>query len=258
MPTCTAVPPPGSYPLTFLIKGVEPDDLRTASEYEKRRFWEIVGIIAERVKQDELQKGLDRHGRKLRPVRYRKVRFRRSGRVIDGEPLMPHRGLSRTRRLLAWTVTSIGVLFYWQNGWAKILDYHRRGACLKRKGRIVGKLPVRDVFGISPAGMNTIRREAQRHWENGTMPERKIAGFMTDSGLGIELPADDTSTRRAKGQPMAKTFEKWTVEDFLAQGVRAQLSTAKTRTVNTATSIPGLQRTGIQIGVDLKKFRFAK
>lgn len=257
MQSCTTVPPPGSYPLTFLVKGVEPDDLRTASDYEKRRFWEIVGIIAERVKQDELQRGLDRHGRKLKPVKYRKVRFRRSGRVIDGEPLMPHRGLSRTRRLLAWTVTTIGVLFYWQNGWAKILDYHRRGACLKRNGRIVGKLPVRDVFGISPAGMNTIRREAQRHWKNGTMPERVIAGNMAERGLGIELPADDTAKRRAKGQPEAKTFEKWTVEDFLAQSVRAQLDTSRTVTRNTATGVPGLQRTGILIG-RRKGFTFAK
>lgn len=259
MPTCSTVPPPGSYPLTFLVNGVEPDDLEYASQAERFRFWSIVGIIAERVKQDELQRGLDRHGRKLKPVRYRKIRFRRSGRVVDGEPLMPHRGLSRTRRLLAWTITSIGVLFYWQNGWAKILDYHRRGACLRRKGRIVGKLPVRDVFGISPAGMNRIREESQRHWRNGTMPERKIAGNMVDQGLGIEIPMDDTTTRRAKGMPEAKPIGKWTVEDFLAIGVRAQRSTATSRVINTGTSIPGARRTGIEIGTGFGRgFKFAK
>jgi hypothetical protein len=88
------------------------------------------------------------------------------------------------------------------------------------------------------------------------MPERKISGEMTDHGLGIELPADDTSTK-AKEQGKAKPPTEWTAEDFLAMGVKAQLSQAKTRTVNTATSIPGLQRTGIEIG-RTKGFKFAK
>ena len=253
MATCSAVPPPGTYPLTFLVKDVEHPDYRDFNQAERARFWSIVGIIAERVKQDELQRGIDRHGRKLKPVRVRKVKFRRSGRIVDGEPLMPHRGLSRTRRLLQWTVTSIGVLFYWQNGWAKVLDYHRRGACLKRNGRIVGKLPKRDVFGISPAGMNRIRAESWRHWDNGTMPDRKIAGEMTDQGLGIELPADNTATKRVKGQGKAKPFDQWTVQDFLSAGVSAQLSTAKSRITNTATSVPGTKRTRIEIGVDWNK-----
>jgi hypothetical protein len=246
-------------PLTFLIKGVEPPDYDRLTQAQRARFWSIVGIIAERVKQDELQRGIDRHGRKLKPVRVRRIKFRRSGRVVDGEPLMPHRSLSRTRRLLNWTVTSIGVLFYWSNGWAKILDYHRRGACLKRNGRIVGKLPVRDVFGISPAGMDRIRREAWRHWENGTMPERKIAGEMTDQGLGIELPFDSTATKQVKGQGKAKPIEKWTVEDFLAAGVRAELSNATSRITNTGTSVTGTRRTGIAIGTTFHKgFKFAK
>lgn len=259
MRSCTAVPPPGSMPLTFLVKGVEPPDYDRMTQAQRVRFWSIVGIIAERVKQDELQRGIDRHGRKLKPVRVRKIRFRRSGRVVDGEPLMPHRGLSRTRRLLNWTVTSIGVLFYWSNGWAKILDYHRRGACLKRNGRIVGKLPVRDVFGISPAGMDRIRREAWRHWENGTMPERKIAGEMTDQGLGIELPFDNTATKQVKGQGKAKPPTAWTQEDFLAAGVRVVRSEATNRVTNTATSVTGTRGTGFRIGTTFHKgFKFAK
>lgn len=257
MSTCSAVPPPGTYPLTFLVSGIEPPEVSDAPPWERSRYWSIVGRIAERVKQDELAKGLDRHGRKLRPVKVRKVRFRRSGRVVDGEPLMPHRGLSRTRRLLRYSVLSFGVVMYWANGWARILDYHRRGACLKRKGRIVGKLPVRDVFGISPAGMERIKAEAAMHYRRGTMPEKKIAGNMADQGLGIEIPMDDTRKQRAKGMPPAKPIGQWTVEDFLAIGVRAQLSTAKVRVSNTATGVPGGTRTGIQIRVGAG-FRFAK
>ena len=259
MSICSNVQPPGSLPLTFLISGIEPPELQDAPPDAKARFWRIAGIIAERVKQDELARGLDRHGRKLKPVRVRKIKFRRSGRVVDGEPLMPHRGLSRTRRLLRYTVTSIGVLFYWGNGWAKILDYHRRGACLKRKGKIIGKLPVRDVFGISPAGMERIRAEAEMHWRNGTMPDKKIAGEMADTGLGIELPFDDTATRRSKGQGKAKPIGQWDQFDFIAAGVNVVRSTATTRTVNTATGTKGLRDTGLLLMRSANRpWKFAK
>lgn len=247
MPLCDSVQPPGSLPLTFLVNGIEPPEFESAPPWERSRFWQIVAIIAERVKQDELQKGLDRHGRKLRPVRVRKVKFRRSGRVVDGEPLMPHRGLSRTRRLLRYSVMTFGVVFWWANGWARILDHHRRGACLRRNGRIIGKLPVRDVFGISPAGMERIRAEAARHWRSGTMPEKKIAGSMVDQGVGIEIPFDDTRKQRAKGMPPAKPIGQWTQADFLAAGVNAVRMEYQTRTTNTATSPTGMKGTGFAL-----------
>lgn len=259
---CDLVEPPGTYPLNFLVKGIEPPakEWRGVSEAEKIRFYTIAGVIAEKVKQDELQRGLDRHGRKLRAVKWRKVRFRRSGRVVDGEPLMPHRGLSRTRRLLAYTVTAQGVLFYWQNGWGKILDMHRRGACITRDGRVVGKLPVRDVFGISPAGIEKIRQEAYEAWKSGEMPEKMMHGAMSpNGGISIELPFDNTRKTGPKpGQGKAKPIEKWGVQDFLAAGVNVTRNTATSRIRNTATGTPGLKDTGIQVIVDFKKFKFAK
>lgn len=259
MSTCDSVNPPGTFPLTFIVNGIEPPEVSDGPPWDRSRYWSIVGIIAERVKQDELQRGLDRFGRKLRPVRVRKVKFRRSGRVVDGEPLMPHRGLSRTRRLLRYSVLSFGVVFYWANGWARILDYHRRGSCLRRKGRIVGKLPVRDVFGISPAGMEKIKAEAARHWRNGTMPEKKIAANMAEQGLGIELPFDNTATQRVKGQGPAKPIGQWTQFDFLAAGVNVVRSEATVRTKNTVTSVPGTRGTGLRIRTTFDKgFRFAK
>lgn len=281
MAICRASEPPGSYPLTFLVNGIEPpeQEWKRASQADKVRYWSIAGIIAEKVKQDELQKGLDRHGRRLRPVRYRKVRFRRSGRVVDGEPLMPHRGLSRTRRLLQYTITSVGILFYWQSGWARILDMHRRGACLTRDGRIVGKLPKRDVFGISPAGIEKIRTQSLSYWRRGIMPDKKIHGSMQDTGLAIELPFDNTKpVDKPKAKPLnapdflgagvkaaiqsaaktAKPMSEWNESDFRNAGFKVIKSTAKTRDVNTATSSDGLKDTGFQIVTDWKKFKFAK
>ena len=259
MPDCTLVEPPGTFPLTFLVKGIEPSgrEWTDATAGEKRRFYEIAGIIAEKVKQSELQRGLDRNGNKLKPVRVRRVKFRRSGRKIDGEPLMPHRGLSRTRRLLKYAITSLGILFYWQNGWAKILDMHRRGACLRRNGRIVGKLPKRDVFGISPAGIDQIRREALNHWRRGTMPKKKISPITEGEGLGIELPFD-SGTNQKTGKPI-KPVEKMGVEDFLAMGISVMRNDAKSRIKNTPTGSAGLKDTGFVIYRNPNKpWKFAK
>lgn len=89
------------------------------------------------------------------------------------------------------------------------------------------------------------------------MPERKISGEMTDHGLGIELPADDTSTNQAKEQGKATPPTEWTAEDFLSMGVKAQIDKATTVTRNTATGVPGLKRTGILILGSEKKV-FAK
>lgn len=270
---CDLVEPPGTYPLNFLVKGIEPPakEWRGVSEAEKIRFYTIAGVIAEKVKQDELQRGLDRHGRKLRAVKWRKVRFRRSGRVVDGEPLMPHRGLSRTRRLLTYTVTAQGVLFYWQNGWGKILDMHRRGACITRDGRVVGKLPVRDVFGISPDGIAKIKEEAYRAWKERTTPEKMIhPGMSPQGGISIELPFDNSQIKppkmarpkpKAAPEPakmVAKPVEKWDVTDFLAIGVQVQRNTATSRIRNTATGTPGLKDTGLVITKQFGKFKFAK
>jgi hypothetical protein len=280
MPDCTIVEPPGTYPLTFLVKGVEPTgrEWTLASQADKARFWAIAGTIAERVKQAELQRGIDRFGRKLAPVKYRKVKFRRSGRKVDGEPLMPHRALSRTRRLLKYTITSIGILFYWQNGWARILDMHRRGACIKRNGVIVGKLPKRDVFGISPAGIEQIRSEALRHWRRETMPEKKIDPILEGYELAIELPFDSTpddtpvapprrrviTTPEIKPAPQpkpakvkVKPVEQWDVTDFLASGISVMRNDATTRVKNKSGQ-SGMRDTGLVITKRAGNFKFAK
>ena len=267
--------PPGSHPLTFLINGIEPtgQEWSRASKDDKKRFWTIAGTIAEKVKQEELQRGLDRFGHKLRPVRFRKVRFRRSGKIVDGEPLMPHRGLSRTRRLLKFSITSVGVLFYWQSGWAKILDMHRRGACIMRGGRVVGKLPARDVFGISPAGRDKIRRESISMWRRDQMPEPMLNGAMSPrGGLSIELPFDSMPIapprpRRAKQvnqpveepiKPKAKPIEQWGVTDFLGAGISVMRNMSTSRIKNTATGTPGLKDTRMVITKRVAGFKFAK
>ena len=68
------------------------------------------------------------------------------------------------------------------------------------------------------------------------------------------IPADG---EKAQGQ--AKPIGQWNQFDFLAAGVNVVRSNAQTRTVNTATGTPGLQRTGLRIRTTFDKgFKFAK
>lgn len=188
------------------------------------------------VKQRELQRGLDFAGRPLRPVRTRKLRYQ-SGATLDGKPLMPHRALSRTRRLLRYLVQPTQVLFYWAAGWGKILDYHRRGAVIKRKGKAVGRLPVRNVFGISPAGQREIAERAARDWKQGVKPEVQRDPIMQPTGTGIEIPVDPGQGNR-----------RYTQADFLAMGVQTVRSRGGTYVTNTATG--GGTSLGFQIKIN--------
>ena len=236
---------PGSLPLSFIVKDVEPkDDPRwiLASSTDRQRFWTLVGSIAQEVKQRELTAGLDYAGRKLRPVRLRKLKYK-SGRILDGEPLMPHRALSRTRRLLRYIVNRSQVTFFWAMDWGRILDYHRRGAVIVRGGKPVGRLPVRNVFGISPQGQKEIAQRALQLWLSGLEHKKAPHPLMPQQGLSVAIPFD----------PVRKPPK--TVEDWLALGVRATLSTAKVRVVNTQTGIPGAAPSRVKIQTNWKGWK---
>jgi hypothetical protein len=240
---CQSVIPPGKLPLSFDIKGIEPvNDRRwnNASPESKRDFWKIAGRIAMEVKQRELSQGLDFAGRPLRPVTARITRYR-SGQILDGKPLMPHRALSRTRRLLRYIVQTAQIRFYWALDWGKILDYHRRGAVLKRNGRCVGRLPVRNVFGISKKGREEIARRAEAHWRSGVPVEKPIDQTMEKSGVAIQLPMDT-------GRPVPAT-----PEDFLAMGIKVKRFEATNYIKNRDTGLQGAKTPKYSFDLDWSK-----
>ncbi len=143
--------PPPSGPTSIKVSGIEPPDAtwKQAPESERRAFWQRAGEIAVDVKRKSLARGLDRFGRRLKPIKAR----RPDG--AKGPPLTPHAAGSRTRRLLAFAVAKAHLTLYWRSGWGKILGYHAEGA---------GHLPVRDVIGLSKADERTIRDRAWTWW----------------------------------------------------------------------------------------------
>ncbi|CAB5206966.1 hypothetical protein UFOVP184_2 [uncultured Caudovirales phage] len=238
---CKSVVAPGKLPLTFTPDIDTPPELERATPERRKEFWRSAARIAMEVKQRELSQGLDYAGRKLRPVKPRKLKYQ-SGHRLDGDPLMPHRAMSRTRRLLRTLTMGVKVTFYWARGWGKIVDYHRRGAAIMRGGKCVGRLPVRNVFGISQKGRDEISRRAAEAWRAGKPAEKPVHQIMSPTGLSVQLPMDPVLKPEPGKQP---TMDQW-----LAMGVKVTKSKAKVRDVNADTGISGFASPGVRLQLD--------
>lgn len=166
----------------FRITGVEPRDAawKAAGPELRREFWRAVVAIGLVVKDDELARGLDRHGRSMDAIAASTRANRRSAMGYadpNAPPLTPAYGLSRTRSLLRGRAGKDYAEFYWKfdavDGvhWGRILGYHRKGK---------GRLPKRDVIGISPQSLTTIRHKAQIWWDyrkRGIVLEQAVRDF---------------------------------------------------------------------------------
>lgn len=134
-----------------------------APGWVKVRFFEALVQVVLSEKDAELDAGLDRHGRKLQPLKLSTILHRHSamGRADPlAPPLMPAHAMSRTRAWLTGKVegdpdSGYRAVFGWRQQWGTILGYHARGA---------GHLPVRDVIGLAPATMARIKARALNWW----------------------------------------------------------------------------------------------
>ncbi len=153
----------------FRVRGIEPADplFAAGGEALRRAFWRAAVGFVLRAKDASLAKGLDRHGFKLRPVTFLTRKNRRSemGEADpDAPPLTPAYGLSRTRAFLKGRAFAGHAEFFWTGGWGRILHFHRVGA--KNRWSKTGRLPRRDVIGLSQADENVVKREAAAWWRD--------------------------------------------------------------------------------------------
>jgi len=152
----------------FRVAGIAPRDAayRTAGEAVHRQFWAAVVKLVLRAKDRELAAGLDRFGVSMVPIAEstrRKGRWRSHTGMGDPDapPLDPAYALSRTRSLLTGRAHRDHAEFFWRldtvtgQHWGRILGFHRAGA---------GRLPVRDVIGLSPQSLAWVREQAAKWW----------------------------------------------------------------------------------------------
>ena len=150
---------------SFTIQGIEPPDFQLRPERAQRAFWKTVVAIALVVKDEELAAGKGVNGRPLKPISAYTRKHRKSWTGVadpNAPPLTPAYAASRTRFLLDGRALKDRAEFFWRDDpitgkhWGRILGYHRDGA---------GRLPVRDVIGISRGGLTRVRKEAWKDWE---------------------------------------------------------------------------------------------
>lgn len=147
----------------FDIAGIEPQNDPAwdfAADKLRREFWRVVVRLVKDANEFERARGRDRFGRKLTPIsRYTRAHRRSAMGPADpnAPPLTPADGASRTVAYFDGRAHADHAEFFYRNGWGKILNFHRIGA---------GRLPVRDVIGISPASLRKVTGQALAWWQN--------------------------------------------------------------------------------------------
>lgn len=181
---------------TYRIRGIAPPDLPRDSNL-RRMFWGWVVEIGLRVKDSELARGLDKHGKKLRPITAKTAKYRRSamterkGRALSGPPLMPARELSRTRSLLAGRASEDQAVFYWRfdaftgESWGQILAYQAAQG--------------RDVIGLSPKGIAKVKAEAWERWRQWKAGALKVARAEASAAPGVPKVGSYSTTHATFG-----------------------------------------------------------
>ncbi len=161
---------------SFKVGGAafEPPGWATASQADRDLYWQAVLKLVLKAKDSELKAGLDRYGKPMARLAPSTIANRRSamGPADPGAPpLQPAHGLSRTRSLLTGKATASGVVCWWlvdrvtNATWGEILKHHRAGG---------GKLPKRDVIGLSPEARAQVKQRAFAWWAKHLA---KVQGF---------------------------------------------------------------------------------
>lgn len=148
----------------FTVEPSHDPEWRRAPNSVKREFHKqlVQHILA--YKDDELAAGLDRYGVPMVALSRYTIEHRRSAMGPadpHAPPLQPAHSLSRTRSLLDGRAMADHAQFYWRTDpvsggpWGRILGYHRAGG---------GRLPSRDVIGLSPQSLASVRMIMHAWW----------------------------------------------------------------------------------------------
>ncbi len=134
---------------------------RAADARARREFLEFARVRAVATLRAQLVAGRDRYGARLKPVL---PTSRPDG--ADGPPLTPHDEGSRSQKWIRSQAAPSrrGVTLWWSHGWGAILGYHGDG--------LVRGAPVRDVRGLAPGRLRTLRRECRAWWDARGRPAR--------------------------------------------------------------------------------------
>ena len=153
MPRLKTADNPNGFLISLIVNQTDYAWLLGGDRLKKAYFRELAEQ-AMKIKQEEILRGIDRHGKRFAKLSRRTIENRRSAMVRYADPyapvFIPAHEQSRTFSYLRYEIRSNGVWFFWRHdprtggSWGDILRHHATG-------QATGK--VRDSFGISPSGM---------------------------------------------------------------------------------------------------------
>ncbi len=152
---------------SFVVAGLEPSTdprWRRAHPSGRAAFYRVCRELVLIAFDAQMAAGLDKDGMPFARLSPYTIRHRKSamGRADpNAPPLIPAHTLSRTRSLVNARIEGTFIRVFWrwdehtEANWGVILDYHRKGA---------GHLPIRNVFGLSPLSMASVKAQALAWW----------------------------------------------------------------------------------------------
>ena len=121
----------------------------------RKAYWEMLARHVTARKNWSLARGIDAHGKRLKPVRPSACPDR-----ATGPPLTPHRVDSRSRKWLRVQPFPRNnpdrIVGFWSHNWATIVGYHARGE--------VRGAPIRDIVGLSARDQAWCIATARKEW----------------------------------------------------------------------------------------------
>ena len=169
---------------TFFVLKIAPAEVRRLPSADRIAYHRLVVEYGLKRKDWELARGLNARGEPMPPVKpatreHRRSEMTASGRGDPRAPyLMPGRGLSRTRSLLAGKAHADYAEFFWRfdaytgDQWGRVLAAHAR------RGKAY------DVVGLSAKGKAWVAAKALKAWRKGV---RIAEPVMDDGPVEVEL-----------------------------------------------------------------------
>jgi hypothetical protein len=183
-------------PLSFTIKGIEPNGLNAYPDAVRLLYWSWVTTLALKAKDRDLAAGLDAFGEPLRPISKETRKHRKSAMTPSGKgdpsapPLSPGRKLSRVRSLLAGRALLDRSELWWRFDPFTHASFGRILTFQQEQGR--------DVFGLSDESTEEVRLAALRKWRQWLttgqavpleLEGRRVVAPMAATGTTGPLPA---------------------------------------------------------------------
>ena len=169
---------------TFFLLKIAPAEVRRLPPVDRTAYYRLVVEYGLKRKDWELARGLNARGEPMPPVKPATREHRRSEMTASGKGdphapyLMPGRGLSRTRSLLAGKAHADYAEFWWRydaytgDQWGRVLAAHAR------RGKAY------DVVGLSAKGKAWVAAKALAAWRKGV---RIAAPVMDDGPVEVDL-----------------------------------------------------------------------